>query len=553
MLNQPSHFKQFKRLCQTKFGLDFHDKNESALQQAIETRLQEKGIINSQEYLQLLENNKREQQEFICLLTINETYFYREEIHLEFLVNVLIPNIQNSKKSDEPIRILCVGCSTGAEPYSIAMALDQKFPNAAQLFSIIGSDVDYQVLNFAKQARYNALTFRALPLALKQRYFVEEKKKTHHGQEYRLIRKIRDMVSWQYFNIVSDPIESNTPQVDVIFFRNVSIYFDKQTLFKIHQKFAQLLKPDTFLIVGLTETLSNNLGPLSLKNDKNIYYFQNSGTSSVTQLKQTPSTSSSRRAMSEIIANKTINTKPLISKPLSSTPLGSKALGSKALGSKAQLSAFSQAKYGKTSSSKQPAHPAIKTNTSLQQKQQYNDSFEAIKELVVEKKHPQALKQIEDCLHENALPELKKDRAKFLLLRSYIAFNAQEFLNAKQDALEALSIEPFSIDVFLLLGMTCKWSQQHDDAISWFKKALYIHPHCWPAHYYLAGLYHETDSTGKAIQEYRLTIQQLEESEENFNQQLIIPLALPKSEIRLLAQRYLQQAESAVKGKRYGS
>ncbi len=260
----------FKKLVKTKFGLDFYGKNESALIKAINTRIKANGLKGRHDYYHKLVENKDELQELICLLTINETYFYRESVQIEFLVNSLIPKIQSRYSVTNRIRILSMGCSTGAEPYSIAMELHQKFgPTAAGLFTIMGGDVDSSALKIAMAAHYKSMEFRTLSPKLKQRYFVPD------GSSGFIIKpEIRRMVSFQHMNIISQTIPSDMQGMDVIFFRNVSIYFDQATRLSIHKKITSMLKPEGYLIVGMTESLANNFGLLSLKNKGDIFYFK---------------------------------------------------------------------------------------------------------------------------------------------------------------------------------------------------------------------------------------------------------------------------------------
>lgn len=514
----------FHKLTKVEFGLDFQGKNEAMLIKAIQIRMQANSLHNQYDYYHQLSKDKNELQELVCLLTINETYFYREADHLKFLTDSVVPKLQASKTTNDPIRILSIGCSTGAEPYSIAMALDQKYAGIVDnSFTIIGADVDYRALESARTARYNSLAFRALDENLKQHYFIEEGSSQQYGDQSKntyfvLKPEIQKRVSFHYMNIISDIIEPKMKKMDVIFFRNVSIYFDSVTLLSIHKKFASMLNPNGYLIVGLTESMSNNVGLLKLKKQDTLFYFQKQ------DIKSTAAEFKVKN-LNPIKTNKkifSVKTREILAKP-------SKTLAS--------------------------TNIVIRTdeNTCTNKGEEKNtNSLESAKALVLQKYYDKALLLLDDLS-----VYFGKEKTEGLLLRAFILFNRQEFDKAYKDALQVLDLTPFSVDVFLLLGMIVKWQKNPDKSISWFKKALYIHSNCWPAHYYLAGLYFEEGNLQKATQEYRLVLQQLAHPEEKFLSRMSIPLSLPKAEIRLLCQSYLSkiadQSLHTDMEKRYGN
>ncbi len=128
-------------------------------------------------------------------------------------------------------------------------------------------------------------------------------------------------------------------------------------------------------------------------------------------------------------------------------------------------------------------------------------------------------------------------------------FYQQIFDKAREDTQGALTLAPLSVDGFLLLGMIARWQKQPGEAILWFKKALYIHTDCWPAHYYLAGLYREDGNFQKASREYQLVLNQLENQKETFSSMITILLSLPKAEIRLLCRYHLQNITDTAIGR----
>ncbi len=490
----------FKTLIKNQFGLNFHDENESVLIQAIHHRMQVTGLIDPEQYYHRLNVHTDERQTLIDQLTNNETYFYREAQQLELLTQVLIPQIQLKQTEPKPIRILSLGCSIGAEPYSIAIALQEQFGlSAKSRYLIIGADIDYSALAVAKAACYRSLVFRGLSPDLKQRYFTEAL-----SAEFKLIPLIRDRVSFCYLNLLSEHVPVEMTGMDVIFFRNVSIYFDAATRMKMQQKIAKLLNPRGYLIVGMTETLSNDLGVLQLKNAHNQFFFQKRDPENPDEVSLNPHLPVNRKPVQNRSARKTKQENPMRAGPSQSSP--------------------------------QPV-------ASIKTKDETKNHVDAIKTLITQKKYDEALQAVSQITNQSK-------EAQYLLLKAFILFNRQDFDSALQAVKQALAMEPLSIDGFLLQGMIAKWQQQPDAAIESFKKALSLHPDCWPAHYYLSGLYRETGLMAKAVQECRLVLQQLSDAQENFAAKMLIPWGLPKAEIRLICQSHL---DLMVSGKQDGS
>ncbi|TAL48341.1 MAG: protein-glutamate O-methyltransferase CheR, partial [Methylovulum sp.] len=121
----------FKALIKQRCGLTFEGIGEAPLVSGLQKRITETGAKNASAYYALLLANEHEFHELVALLTINETYFYREPEQLQLLVDCLIPRILSRKQDRSPVRILCAGCSSGEEPYSIAIALREKYGESA--------------------------------------------------------------------------------------------------------------------------------------------------------------------------------------------------------------------------------------------------------------------------------------------------------------------------------------------------------------------------------------------------------------------------------------
>ncbi len=203
------------------------------------------------------------------LLTINETYFYREPEHLRLLTDHLAPELLHTRPPGRPVRILCVGCSTGEEPYSIRMALRERWGNESDRdFAITGADLDREALATARRGRYRPLAFRALDPKRQARWFTA----TPEG-DWRLADSIRSSVDFLQLNLLAATYPDALGGQDLIFYRNLSIYFDAPTRQIVMGRLGDLLQPAGYLLVGLAETLANDYGLLTLRDQGGVWYF----------------------------------------------------------------------------------------------------------------------------------------------------------------------------------------------------------------------------------------------------------------------------------------
>lgn len=238
------------------------------LQLGIHERIKAQNLSSSEHYLDQLTRDVHEFQTLINHVTINETYFFREAIQLDFLVHTLVPRLLTNRRTHQPIRILSAGCSSGEEPYSIMMALYAVYgEQTTRLFQVMGGDIDSHVLAKAREGIYNAFSFRGVDNNIQSRYFVP-----HHHQ-FLLKPEIREQVKFYELNLFQAAQHPDLQQCDIIFFRNVSIYFDQPERLQIQRNLAALLKTQGILMVGITEIIGNDLGVLPLIEDKGMFYL----------------------------------------------------------------------------------------------------------------------------------------------------------------------------------------------------------------------------------------------------------------------------------------
>jgi chemotaxis protein methyltransferase CheR len=184
-------------------------------------------------------------------LTTNETTFFRDVHPFNALRDHVIPGLLAARSATEPLRIWSAACSTGQEPYSIAMLLKTHFPSLPSgRVKILGTDVAESILARAREARYRQLEInRGLPAALMVKFFERD------GTDWTLESGIRSMVEFNQFNLVTP--STPFPQADIVFLRNVLIYFDEATRGGVLRRVRAALAPDGYLFLGCAETTAS--------------------------------------------------------------------------------------------------------------------------------------------------------------------------------------------------------------------------------------------------------------------------------------------------------
>ena len=207
------------------------------------------------DYLSLLERNpEQEMCDFINSITTNLTGFFREEHHFHYLQNEILPWLYQRHRTDKRIRIWSAGCSTGEEPYSIAMALLESIPEPHKWdIQILATDIDTQVISAASLGIYDAGAMAKLSPQRKHRWF-ENARKEEKGK-MKIKTEAKNLVSFKRMNLIDDwPMKT---EFDVVFCRNVVIYFDRETKCRLFTRIAEQTCPGGFLVIGHSESLIN--------------------------------------------------------------------------------------------------------------------------------------------------------------------------------------------------------------------------------------------------------------------------------------------------------
>lgn len=257
---------QLAKIVYDYCGLNYLN-NLSSLKMKICKHLQELNIQSVWGYIRFLEENPSEWEYFIELLTVNETYFYREDKQLYVFQNKILQELISSNR---PVKIWSAGCSTGEEPYSLAMlTVDSNIEE--NKIQIIGTDINQRVLRVAKSGIYskNSLSFRRIPPHWLQTYFHET------STDYEVKDHIKNMVSFHYLNLLDEVANGKNEEFDVIFCRNVLIYFDQETIKKVVTAFYHALKKGGYLFLGHAETISQlDIGFETINTNGTFYYIK---------------------------------------------------------------------------------------------------------------------------------------------------------------------------------------------------------------------------------------------------------------------------------------
>lgn len=241
----PRDFERVRTLIHQRAGIALASSKQEMVYSRLARRLRATGISSFSIYLDSLErgSNAEEWEAFTNALTTNLTSFFREAHHFPMLAEHL-------KKLNGPIEIWCSASSTGEEPYSIAMTACEAFNSLTPPVKIIATDIDTNVLNTAAHGVYPIDRLSKMDPARARKFFLRGK-----GAQTGLVRvrpELRQMITFKQVNLLADSWGLSGP-FDVIFCRNVMIYFDKPTQGKILDRFAPLMKPDALLFAGHSE------------------------------------------------------------------------------------------------------------------------------------------------------------------------------------------------------------------------------------------------------------------------------------------------------------
>jgi chemotaxis protein methyltransferase CheR len=189
-------------------------------------------------------------------VTVNETYFFREKNQFEALVNKILPELHKTLPPSKTIRILSSPCSTGEEPYTLAMVLNEfreRVPGLSFQYLILATDLSSRVLESAQRAVYHENKIDPVPENAKKKYILRSKDTSR--KLVRIIPELRSLIKFRRLNFLDSNYGMREP-IDIVFFRNVQIYFEKETQRSILLKIYNTMRQGGYLFIGHSETLN---------------------------------------------------------------------------------------------------------------------------------------------------------------------------------------------------------------------------------------------------------------------------------------------------------
>lgn len=251
-------------------GIDYR-KDPMILRNKLTLKLKELGL-SIWEYCGYLRMEPNEWDKLIELITVNETYFFREENLLKEFQKSVLPEFKY-RTPDNPLIIWSAACSTGEEPYTIGMLVEDSNLFKPGAVKIIGTDINKKVLSKAMKGIYKkkSLSFRRMPEDAYDKFFIELE------ENYKVKDSIRNMIDFRYINLLDNDIIHKIGKVDIIFCRNVLIYFDVNVIRKIVDVFYEILNPGGYLFLGHAETITSLQTEFETVVTPSVYYYRKGG------------------------------------------------------------------------------------------------------------------------------------------------------------------------------------------------------------------------------------------------------------------------------------
>ncbi|MDP2158342.1 MAG: CheR family methyltransferase [Nitrospirota bacterium] len=468
-MDRPMLLAPFKCLIREKCGLSFEDSREAILAEGIRARLAERAVSSREAYLNLLSCEPDEFNQLVNLITVKETYFFREPEHFKILTETLIPELL-SKTKNRRIRIVCAGCSTGEEPYSIAMALAASFgPGFSSMFSIVGFDIDEEALCKAKTGLYPQHSFRGVSDHIRKSFFSEQE------SGCRISAPVREGVEFLCLNLFNDSYPEAVSNADVIFYRNVSIYFEPEAQQRIFRNLAEMLNEKGFLFLSSAETSVHNIGVLSLVEKQGVFLYEKGIDVQIVERRK-PSCvhdKSVARATQGIPATSTAKTK-----------------------------------FAVTRRHDEP-HRIFDQALALAEDRKYDDALQLTERII----------------------SLQSPFMKAHMLRAGILINLQRLDEAEKVCRCGMELDQWSLEGHLLLGLIAKIRGDLEEATKKFKEAVYVKSSCWLAHFYLGEIYQYEDKKRRACREFEIVIKLLEEKGSSDHGLTFFPLSFPMEQV----------------------
>ena len=497
-------FARFRDWIHHHSGIYLEESKADSLRISLVTRATRLGFLEYDEYFNILSHDEDEFKELMNLVTINETSFFRFPAQFDAMRDQVIPEILSNRGSrTRAFRVWSAGCSTGEEPYSIAMTLrDSGIDHEQTRCEVLGTDVSTQALDRAKLAVYPAKSLTSIPQSTVQRFF--EPVKGGH----RPVKQVRDVVGFSYHNLIKEPYPLTfSSNWDIIFCRNVTIYFRPDSTRRVVSNFYESLNPGGYLFIGHSETLtsiSDRFEPLEVggvflyRKPFDRPMFSSGFDSAVRPVRsERPRTAELPRMplpdighASESAAPRPTAT-PRARAATSGAPASAPPPASRR-GSSAPPAPTTR-QPGAASAYAADATVAADADALVAEARAYLDAGE-----------PMRARAVADLVLSADPRNLAA-----LLARAHAAADSGDMASAIADATTALAINPLLASARYILGIIYLRQEDHDRALSEFKRTIYIDQEFVLAHFNLANIYRTQGDFDDACREYENTLRSL--------------------------------------------
>ena len=254
-----NEFRRFSDFIYQQAGISLPRAKRTMLSVRLNKRLKALGIPTYREYFDYVTSRRGRKEELVQMINVvstNKTDFFREEKHFNFLSSEVLPKLCSGGgvASDRNLNVWSAGCSSGEEPYTLAMVLEDFFEKKkAGSYTVLATDISTRVLSIAEKAVYPDEVIKPVPQKLKQKYLMRGKGK--QAGYVRVVPELRKPVTFKRLNLIEGRNFGMKKMMDVIFCRNVIIYFDRPTQIRLFEKFYHQLTPGGYLFIGHSETL----------------------------------------------------------------------------------------------------------------------------------------------------------------------------------------------------------------------------------------------------------------------------------------------------------
>ncbi|MDH4139855.1 MAG: tetratricopeptide repeat protein [Coriobacteriia bacterium] len=456
----PEQFQRFRDYIHQHSGIYLEESKADSLRISLITRATRYGFAVLDDYFKLLTTDETEFRELMNLVTINETSFFRFPAQFEALRKYIVPEIVEGKpETSRSFRVWSAGCSTGEEPYSVAMTLlDSGLEGLGYVSEVLGTDVSTSALERAKAAVYPSRSLLNIPHSVTTRFF----EPTPEG--HRVSERVRKTVDFQYHNLVKEPYPLGLMgNWDIVFCRNVTIYFRLESTRRVVENFFNSLNPGGYLFVGHSETLTSVSDKFEPVEVGGVFLYR----------KPRARSAPHREVMKERVT------------PAATSP-------------RASATARAGSRAGRRETSSTP-DPTVVENHAVDVELLVSSARRASEE----GRSDDVLTLVDEILTED------ESNAEAYLLAAYSHADSGDLQTALKECKRSIELDPLSAASHYVLGIIYQRQGESDRAMHEFKRTIYLDADFVLAHFNMANLQRSVGAKAEACRAYENALRSL--------------------------------------------